>query len=82
MLPQKLSNLNQDLTSEIRGPPSAVAPKRTTILVRVLRDRLGLGEAGARECNEPELRLESLDWLRSGFGLRISFGFRASDFEL
>jgi hypothetical protein len=43
---------------------------------------VGLREAGSRECHEPELRLESLNWPPSGFGLRISFGFRASDFEL
>jgi hypothetical protein len=28
------------------------------------------------------LRLEPLNWRPSGFGFRISFGFRASDFEL
>jgi hypothetical protein len=41
-----------------------------------------LREAGSRECDEPELRLEPLNWPTSGFGLRISFGFRASGFEL
>ena len=43
---------------------------------------VGLREAGSREPYEPELRLEPLNWPPSGFGLRISFGFRASDFEL
>ena len=32
----------------------------------------------SRECDKPEL----LDWPPSGFGLRISLGFRASNFEL
>jgi len=43
---------------------------------------VGLREAGSREYDEPELRLELLHWPPSGFGIRISFGFRASDFEL
>jgi len=59
--------------AETRNPKEARNPKSAP---------LGLREAGSRECDQPELRLEALDRRPSGFGLRISFGFRASEFEL
>jgi hypothetical protein len=59
--------------AETRNPKEARNPKSEPV---------GLREAGSRERDEPELRLESLNWPPSGFGLRISLGFRASDFEL
>ena len=59
--------------AETRNPKEARNPKSEPV---------GLREAGSRECDEPQVRLEPLNWPPSGFGLRISFGFRASDFEL
>jgi hypothetical protein len=59
--------------AETRNPKEARNPKS---------DPVALRGAGLRECAEPKLRLEPLDWPPSGFGLRISFGFRVLDFEL
>jgi hypothetical protein len=59
--------------AEIRNPKEARNPKSELV---------GLREEGSREWDESELRLEPLNWRPSGFGFRISFGFRASDFEL
>jgi len=51
--------------AKTRNPKEARNPKSELVRLR---------EAGSRECDEQELRLEPLDW--SPFGLRISFGFR------
>ena len=49
---------------------------------RATEDGSAFEGAGASECNESEPRLLAAKLAPSGFGLRISLGFRASDFEL
>jgi len=65
---------------EIRRPKPEIRKKLE--IRNPKSETVGVREAGSHECDEPGLRLESLNWPPSGFGLRISFGFRASDFDL
>ena len=77
---------------EIRKKPEIRNPSRSTLRSSARGDsdlgRRATEDGSAsegrvpREYDEPELRLELLHWPPSGFGIRISFGFRASDFEL
>src|SRR2546426_3545179 len=76
---------------EIRKKPEIRNPSRS-ILRSIARADSDLGrratedgsafERRAPACEESELRLLAAELAPSGFGLRISFGFRASDFEL
>jgi len=60
--------------AETRNPKEARNPKSELV---------GLRGAGSLESDEPELRLEPLNWRSSGFGGRISgFGFRALSMSL
>ena len=76
---------------EIRKKPEIRNPSRSTLrssaradgdLGRRATEDGAASEGGSRERDQPELRLESLNWPPSGFGpsdfFRISaFGFRA-----